>query len=105
MPVTGRPGRRKGYSDLYKAAVMDREEALSKVSSPSLKISWDEAVERLSCFVYEKLEHLDPTDDRAWPELSERERELYRIVVRGLLDRRSLVLAGLERPKSDHDLR
>jgi hypothetical protein len=54
--------------------------------------------------MYERLEHLDPSDGSRWPELTERERELYRIVVRGMLDRRRLLMAALGGPPSDYDL-
>lgn len=61
------------------------------------------AVEGLARYMYERLEQLDPTDDRDWPELSERERELYRLVVRGILDRRRLLMAALGGPAPDDD--
>jgi hypothetical protein len=35
-----------------------------------------EALEILARCMYEELEHLDPTDDRRWEELDERERDL-----------------------------
>lgn len=55
----------------------------------------EEALEALSRFMYEELEHMDPTDDRGWAELTERERDLYRNVIAKLIDRRMLVLCAL----------
>lgn len=60
------------------------------------------AVECLLLCVYEKLEHLNPSNDREWPELGER--NLYRIVVRGLLDRTRLLRAALGWPPPNNDM-
>ena len=51
-----------------------------------------EALERLARHMYERLEHLDSCDDRGWFELSGREQDLYRNVVRNLVDRKSLII-------------
>ena len=41
--------------------------------------------ERFSSLLFETMEHLDPSDDRAWTALEERERDFYRNCVDALL--------------------
>jgi hypothetical protein len=62
-----------------------------------------EVLEPLARFMYEALEHLDPSDDRPWLELTERERDLYRHVVRALEVRRSTIIAALDGALADDD--
>ena len=58
-------------------------------------ISVDEARWRLARFLYETMEHLDPSDGREWRELSDNERSYYRDVIMALLDMEGLYKAGL----------
>lgn len=53
------------------------------------------ALDRLAEQLRWKMEHLDPEDARAWTELTDREREFFRLSVKSLLDERDLVLTAL----------
>ena len=63
-----------------------------------------DALDLLTRCMYEDLEHMDPTDDRSWDELTERERELYCNVMAKLVDRRSLMLRAMGDRFADDDM-
>ncbi len=63
-----------------------------------------DALDLLTRCMYEDLEHMDPTDDRSWDELTERERELYCNVMAKLVDRRSLMLRAMSHRFADDDM-
>lgn len=56
----------------------------------------EEALEALAERLHWKMEHLDPTGDPPWGELSDDERRFYKSCVRAILEERWLVNAFLK---------
>lgn len=54
------------------------------------------AVTELARSLYVEMERLDPSSDARWNDLTDREREFFRLTVEGILARRDLVLQALE---------
>jgi hypothetical protein len=60
-------------------------------------------IDLLSCALYNKMEHLDPsTDEIDWHDLSEWEKDYYRTCVRYLLADADLVRRALSFACNDH---
>lgn len=65
------------------------------------KISHDDAtsrasIERLAIRLHDRMEHLDPTlNGSKWGDLSDHEREFYRLCIEDLLMDEELILKGL----------
>lgn len=61
----------------------------------------DAALETLAERLRSKMEHCDPTDDgeKEWADLTDRQRELYRICIRSVLTERAALHALLEAEK------
>jgi len=53
------------------------------------------ALEALARELHWKMEALDPSDGRDWRDLSDREREFYRLSVRAVLANREIVALAL----------
>lgn len=53
------------------------------------------ALDTLGQALFEELEHLDPNDERAWAALSEREKDLYRLAIGGVLEAHADTAASL----------
>ena len=68
----------------------------SEITPESPPANADEATELLACRLYEKMEHLYPTDPHGeWVRLSEKDRDYYRTLVENLLMADDLVEAAL----------
>ena len=56
----------------------------------------EEALELLARRLHWKMEHLDPTEDADWEELTDHQKNFYRASVRALLCDRHLLLIALD---------
>lgn len=55
----------------------------------------DEACWRLARFLYETMEHLDPSAEKGWAELDPHDRDFYHAVICALLDVEGLLTVAL----------
>jgi hypothetical protein len=62
------------------------------VSTSAGTVSRDEAIELLSRRLHQKMEHLDPSGDPEWEDLSDIQKEFYLSCVKALLQERPLLL-------------
>lgn len=63
-------------------------------------ITLDEARWRLARFLYETIEHMDPSGRKSWPELDTYDRAFYHEVISSLLDMEGLLKVALgEEPR------
>ena len=56
----------------------------------------DEAIIELAKTLHWKSEHLDPTEDPEWDDMTDRQREFWRLCVRALLDEERLLRVALD---------
>jgi hypothetical protein len=54
-----------------------------------------QAIEELARVLHSKMEHLDPTDDPSWPDLTDHKKEFYRSCVEEVLLHERLIRIAL----------